>query len=194
MSAIRCDKCDAVWSADAVRDGWCENCGKRLPEYLLHARTSDPEPAAEPAPPPAGEVEFRSEFRPRLVAFLVLLAVAVVAGGVPVWIVTHPPSDPRKVGEATFAAVLCGSLGLVLLSVALARLRAGRLVVGDTEVRFTRPFAGGFGPFVVTDRIPFAAVDRFGAGFTPDTRTRSSPRARFRQSSSGSAGPPTTSR
>ncbi len=162
MSAVRCDKCDAACTEAEVRDGWCGNCGKRLPAYLLHPR------AAEPDVPASGDVEFRSEYLPRLVAFLVLTAGAASAAFGPIWIATHPPQDPRKVTEAVVVAVFLGVMAVLVFSIALGRLRAGRLVVGEDEVRIDRPFAGGLGPFLVTDRIPFAAVERFGFGYTPE--------------------------
>jgi hypothetical protein len=174
MPTVRCDRCDTVCPEAAVRDGWCENCGKRLPAYLLHQPPTDDAPAAaaaeaeEEAPVPAGDVEFRSAFSARLVAFLVLGAAGLAAAFGPVWIVTHPTRDPRKAGEDVFAAVLTGGVALVALSVAAIRLRAGRLVVGESEVRHTRGWLGGLGPVLVTDRIPYAAVERFGFGYIPE--------------------------
>ena len=48
MPTVRCDRCDAACSDAEVRDGWCENCGKRLPEYLLHPAKADIYPGSAP--------------------------------------------------------------------------------------------------------------------------------------------------
>lgn len=167
MPTPRCDRCDAELSDAAVRDGWCENCGKRIPDYLLHERKK-PTAAAEPEPLPTGEVVFHIAFRTRLIAFLVLLAASGAGWFIPIWIVTHPSRDPRKQTEEIVAAVAGTGMGLVLTSIALARLLAGRIVVGERELRHTRAFLGGLGPVVVTDVIPFAEVERFGFGYTPE--------------------------
>jgi hypothetical protein len=166
VSAIRCDKCDVVCSDAAVRDGWCENCGKRLPDYLLHARGA--EPAPEPEALPTGDVEFHIPVRTRLIAFLVLFGASLAAWFIPVWIATHPSADARKRAEGIVVALSGSLMGLVVSSIALARLRAGRIVVGEHELRHTRAFLGGLGPVVVTDVIPYASVERFGFGFTPE--------------------------
>jgi hypothetical protein len=166
VSAVRCDKCDAICSDAAVRDGWCENCGKRLPEYLLRQRVEAP--AAEPEALPTGDVEFHIPFRTRLIAFLVLFGASLAAWFIPVWIVTHPSADARKRTEEIVVALGGGAMGLVVTSISLARLRAGRIVVGERELRHTRAFLGGLGPVVVTDVIPYASVVRFGFGFTPE--------------------------
>lgn len=165
MPTIRCDQCDTELLDVAVRDGWCETCGKRIPEYLLRERAERPAPA-EPEPLPTGDVEFHIPFRTRLTAFLVMIAASGACWFVPIWVVTHPTQQPAKQWEDVFAISLGGFLGLVSTSAALARLRAGRIVVGERDIRHTRAFLGGFGPFVVTDVIPFAEVERFGFGYT----------------------------
>jgi hypothetical protein len=166
MPTIRCDTCDAELSDTAVRDGWCEGCGKRIPEYLLHERKKLAA-EAEPESPPTGEVVFHTLLRTRLTAFVLLLAASGVAWFIPIWVVTHPTREVRKQTESLLGAVFGGLMGAVVTSVAFGRLLAGRIVVGERELRHTRPFLGGLGPFVVTDVIPFAAVERFGFGFTP---------------------------
>jgi hypothetical protein len=167
MPTIRCDKCDTECSDAAIRDGWCENCGKRIPEYLLQERKK-PAAAGETESLPPGEVEFHIPFQTRLIAFLVLFGASIAAWFIPVWTLTHLLAGGHKFGEAIVAAVFGSVMGLILTSIAAARLRAGRIVVTDTEVRYTRPFLDALGPFLVTHVVPYKAVERFGFGFTPE--------------------------
>ena len=37
MAALRCQQCDQPLSSAEIQDGWCENCGKRVPAGLLSA-------------------------------------------------------------------------------------------------------------------------------------------------------------
>jgi hypothetical protein len=42
MSAISCPYCDVIVPAKEIDDGWCENCGKKLPpSFFLGPRRAD---------------------------------------------------------------------------------------------------------------------------------------------------------
>jgi hypothetical protein len=60
MSPVICPNCNVAVPAREVKDGWCENCGKRLPTFARSLPAGGPQrPRAdesEPAPAgPAGE-------------------------------------------------------------------------------------------------------------------------------------------
>lgn len=67
MSELKCPNCSGVLSDEARADGWCPDCGKRIPPMLL-AR------AAQPAPERP-----RRQWLP-WIGFVLLLVTAGVCG------------------------------------------------------------------------------------------------------------------
>lgn len=49
MSELKCPNCSVVLSDAARADGWCADCGKRIPPMLL-ARAAQPNAPREPRP------------------------------------------------------------------------------------------------------------------------------------------------
>ncbi len=73
---LRCLHCDAAPSAREIADGWCDSCGKRLPEsYAAHAKRE----TAAAAPAAAARVSSRPRFVWGVALVLVVAVVAVVA-------------------------------------------------------------------------------------------------------------------
>jgi hypothetical protein len=49
MSELKCPNCSVALSDEARADGWCPDCGKRVPPMLL-ARAARPDAPREPRP------------------------------------------------------------------------------------------------------------------------------------------------
>lgn len=76
-TTLRCLHCDATPSNRELLDGWCDSCGKRLPEsYAAHARETAPVPKApETAAPRSRRSLVGGAFA--FVAVVVVIAIAV---------------------------------------------------------------------------------------------------------------------
>jgi hypothetical protein len=72
---FRCLHCDATSTASEITAGWCDSCGKRLPDSYAAKVKLD---AAKPKP---GETAARAGFGGKAVLAL-LAVVAVAAAGV----------------------------------------------------------------------------------------------------------------
>jgi hypothetical protein len=61
MSEIRCPSCDIVLSPGIIADGWCGECGKKIPEYLHTKRTNPAAPVNLVAHPDAKPQDEREQ-------------------------------------------------------------------------------------------------------------------------------------
>jgi hypothetical protein len=64
VSEIRCPSCDIVLTPAVIAEGWCDECGKKIPEFLHTKRTNPANPvvvAASPDAKPWAEREHQHE-------------------------------------------------------------------------------------------------------------------------------------
>lgn len=84
MADTRCPNCDHTFALDEITDGWCAECGKKIPEVLLkdvrpkpHIRNPHPHPL--PIPTQTEHSEQSRENRIRATGLL-LIVVALLLG------------------------------------------------------------------------------------------------------------------
>ena len=122
MADTRCPSCDHVFVVDELAEGWCADCGKKIPEVVLkdaRPRRRSPHPVPPPPEPtPAQRAELNRESRTRFIGFLlvlVALAVGCAAGAwIAYWRLNREDAGPVAgwVGAGAVAVFLAG-LGML---------------------------------------------------------------------------------
>ncbi len=85
----RCPYCDHDFAAAEIADGWCEPCGRRIPEVVLKEVRPRPHFAPPPPPPEPTEAE-RAEARrtdtTRAIGAVIMILGLLVCVGAAAWI------------------------------------------------------------------------------------------------------------
>jgi hypothetical protein len=124
VTDTRCPNCDRVFVLEEITDGWCSDCGKKIPEVILkdvRPKKRSPHPVPLPPPPtPAQQADEARETKIR-VAGLVLMIVAIIDGlGALAW-GTYNRINGTDIGGPVWA----GGLAVVVFIVGLVMLNTG---------------------------------------------------------------------
>lgn len=110
MSAVKCPTCDSLLTDVALADGWCPECGKRIPAFargaLIPTRT-DPPAASESDGMPAWL---------KWTALILVLIAAAVAG----WMWSEVKHGKRTGTAAIFPVAFSIVLSVVTFAVWVA--------------------------------------------------------------------------
>src|SRR5262245_60392092 len=107
MSAVTCPTCHVVVPSQEVRDGWCENCGKKLSPFALtrSAASGRKEPPADNA-----------AAQPKKAASKAELIVAALLGGLVFGLLLTGPL--RSTG---YLITWCAGFGVLLAAFGVVR-------------------------------------------------------------------------